>query len=128
MTNKITIQYAPNTIYRGQRFLTFSKRLSIKKIIMVCRLAFILFGIVVTSATYGYRMPQPPSPPFLDLEILHNNLHNLQDIWGTANVKNSNQLQPNTQKILQAILAEIFKLEVISQTLKPCDWSNLVSD
>ena len=89
---------------------------------------FTLFVICGTSATYGYRMPQPPSPPFLDLEILHNNLHNLQDIWGTANVKNTNQLQPNTQKILQAILAEILKLEVISQTPKPYDWSNFVSD
>merc|ERR1712142_291053 len=96
------------------------ERLTMASRLGLYRLLLIMLGILCPTSLsrYGYQIPPPPIPPFLDLEILHNNLNDLQDIYSEPHTNYGSNLQTNTQQILQAIL-EIIKYKSTTQHI---DW------
>ena len=80
------------------------------------------------ASRYGYQIPstKSPPPPFLDLEILHNNFDNLEEILNVPFNKYRNQFQADTQRILGAIVAEVLKMESAYQDPKHLHWRKFV--
>ena len=103
---------------------------------MASRMRMLLFILLIKSilcfsaaSRYQYRIPSSKSPPFLDLEILHNNFDNLEDFLSVPfNKYNRNHLQADTQRILGAIVAEVFKMESAYLDPKHLHWKKFVSN
>ena len=99
---------------------------------MASRMRMLLFILLIkgfsAASRFGYRIPSSKSPPFLDLEILHNNFDNLEDFLSVPFNKYRNNLQADTQRILGAIVAEVFKIESAYLDPKHLHWKKFVSN
>ena len=100
---------------------------------MASRMRMLLFILLIKSilcfsaaSRYQYRIPSSKSPPFLDLEILHNNFDNLEDFLSVPFNKYRNNLQADTQRILGAIVAEVLESAYLDP--KHLHWKKFVSN